>query len=97
MMGERTASEGGLGAGEGGSQQGAQPMQILPEQRANQRATAEKWAAFSHRDKKSSRGKIDAEEDRTEVRKRCNKRAWRFRCHYPCDSIWPPRELLWLL
>lgn len=34
---------------------------------ARQAATAEEWAAFSHREKKSRGGKIDAEEDRKEV------------------------------
>lgn len=38
-MGERKASKGGVGDRGGGKQQVGQPMQILPEQRANQRGS----------------------------------------------------------
>lgn len=70
---------------------------------ARQAATAEEWAAFSHREKKSTGGKRERCRSRSERRtvamqqKSLASPKWHFCCRCPCDSIWPPQEMLWLL
>lgn len=59
MMEERKASKGGVGDRGGGKQQVGQPMQILPEQRANQRCRQplQRSGLPLVREKKSTGGK----------------------------------------
>lgn len=59
MMEERKASKGGVGDRGGGKQQVGQPMQILPEQRANQRGRQplQRSGLPLVREKKSTGGK----------------------------------------